>query len=190
MNVNRCPWAKSDLEIAYHDLEWGRPERSDGKLFEMLILEGMQAGLSWSFILTRRENMRAAFDGFDPEKIARYGQAKEAELLANPGILRNRAKIAALARNAGAFLRVRDEFGTFGQYLWGFVNGRPIVNHWKDLAELPAATDLSAALSRDLKKRGFKFVGPTICYAYMQAVGLVNDHLITCPHHGICLEEA
>ncbi len=189
MDQERCPWAKNDLEIAYHDDEWGRPERGDAKLFEMLILEGMQAGLSWSFILSRRENMRAAFDGFDPEKIARYDQAKEAELLANPGILRNRAKIAALAKNAGAFLRVQSEFGSFSRYLWGFVDNRPIVNHWRDFTELPAATDLSTALSRDLKKRGFKFVGPTICYAYMQAVGLVNDHLVTCPRHGLCLEK-
>lgn len=188
MTRERCPWAKSDLEIAYHDNEWGKPERSDAKLFEMLILEGMQAGLSWSFILKRRENMRAAFDGFDPEKIARYDAAKEAGLLANPNILRNRAKIAALAKNARAFLAAQKEFGSFAKYLWGFVDNKPIVNHWEDFAGLPASTDISTAMSRDLKKRGFKFVGPTICYAYMQAVGLVNDHLITCPEHEACLE--
>lgn len=186
MTKERCPWAKNDLEIAYHDTEWGRPEHNDAKLFEMLILEGMQAGLSWSFILKRRENMRAAFDGFDAEKIARYEAAKEAELLANPDILRNRAKIAALAKNAQAFLRVREEFGTFDKYLWAFVDGRPIVNRWEDFSNLPALTEISTALSRDLKKRGFKFVGPTICYAYMQAVGMVNDHLVTCPQYAEC----
>ncbi len=188
MKNNRCPWAKSELEIAYHDDEWGRPERREAKLFEMLILEGMQAGLSWSFILQRRENMRAAFDNFDPEKIARYDAAREAELLANPGILRNRAKIAALSVNARSFLKTQEEFGSFSRYLWGFVDNKPIVNAWENFENLPAHTPISAAMSRDLKKRGFKFVGPTICYAYMQSVGLVNDHLVACPQYELCLE--
>ncbi|UQZ89040.1 DNA-3-methyladenine glycosylase I [Deltaproteobacteria bacterium Smac51] len=186
MEQQRCPWARSELEIAYHDKEWGRPERDDGKLFEMIILEGMQAGVSWSVILNKRENMRVAFDGFDVLKLARYEQVKEAELLSNPGILRNRAKVGALAKNAAAFLKVRDEFGSFSKYLWAFVDDRPIVNYWERPEDIPASTELSTALSRDLIKRGFKFVGPVICYAYMQAVGLVNDHLVSCPQHGIC----
>ncbi|MDL2260161.1 DNA-3-methyladenine glycosylase I [Deltaproteobacteria bacterium OttesenSCG-928-K17] len=183
---NRCPWAKSELEADYHDREWGRPEHNDARLFEMLILEGMQAGLSWSIILKKREAMRLAFDGFDPRKMAEYGPAKEAELLANPDILRSRTKIAALSLNAGAFLKVADEFGSFAAYLWAFVDGRPVVNHWSAPDQVPAETELSRALSRDLKKRGFKFVGPVICYAYLQAVGLVNDHLISCDHHLLC----
>ena len=181
MTKERCPWAKGELDILYHDQEWGRPEHDDHKLFEMLILEGMQAGLSWSSILKKRESMRAAFDGFDPQKMTAYGEEKFTELMANPDILRNRAKIRALADNARAFLAVVQEFGSFDRYLWGFVGGKPIVNKWTAMAEIPAQTDLSAALSRDLKKRGFKFVGPVICYAYMQAVGLVNDHLANCP---------
>jgi DNA-3-methyladenine glycosylase I len=183
METVRCPWAKGELDIDYHDREWGQPEHGDPKLFEMLIMEGMQAGLSWSSILKKRENMRAAFDGFDPVKMAAYDDRKREALMADPGILRNRAKIRALSDNAQAFLRVRAEFGSFDRYLWAWVEGRPIVNRWARLEEVPAETPLSAALSRDLKKRGFKFVGPVICYAYMQAVGLVNDHLITCPQH-------
>ncbi len=179
----RCPWARNELEIAYHDPEWGRPEHDDRKLFEMLILEGMQAGLSWASILAKRENMRAAFDGFDPVKMAAYDDRKREALMADPGILRNRAKIRALSDNARAFLRVQAEFGSFDRYLWSFVDGRPVVNRWERLEEVPAATPVSADLSKDLKKRGFKFVGPVICYAYMQAVGLVNDHLLSCPRH-------
>ena len=182
----RCPWAKSELDIEYHDREWGRPEHDDRKLFEMLILEGMQAGLSWSSILKKRENMRAAFDGFDPVRMAAYDEAKQAELMADEGILRNRAKIRCLAVNARAFLKVKEEFGTFDRYLWSFVKGRPIVNRWKSFDEAPASTEISHKMSKDLAKRGFKFVGPVICYAYMQAVGLVNDHLISCPQHKLC----
>jgi 3-methyladenine DNA glycosylase len=183
MTKERCPWAKGELDILYHDQEWGRPEHDDRKLFEMLILEGMQAGLSWSSILKKREAMRAAFDGFDPDKLSAYDEKKFEELMANPDILRNRAKIRALATNAQSYLAVVREFGSFERYLWGFVGGKPIVNKWKSVTEIPAETELSATLSRDLKKRGFKFVGPVICYAYMQAVGLVNDHLVTCPGH-------
>ena len=183
MTKERCPWAKGELDILYHDQEWGRPEHDDRKLFEMLILEGMQAGLSWSSILKKREAMRAAFDGFDPNQMAAYDEKKFEELMANPAILRNRAKIRALATNARAYLTVVREFGSFDRYVWGFVGGKPIVNKWKNMTDVPAETEISAALSRDLKKRGFKFVGPVICYAYMQAVGLVNDHLVTCPAH-------
>lgn len=182
----RCPWARNELEIRYHDEEWGRPEHDDGKLFEMLILEGLQAGLSWSGILKKREGLREILDGFDPLKISLYGPEKEAALLADPRMLRNRLKTASLARNARAFLKTAEEFGSFDLYLWSFVDGRPLVNHWKDFAEVPPKSDLSEALSRDLKKRGFQFVGPVICYAYMQAVGLVNDHLINCEHHKLC----
>jgi len=181
-----CPWAKSDLERTYHDREWGRPEHDDRKLFEMLILEGMQAGLSWVTILKKREAMRAAFDGFDPEKLSRYDERKTEKLMKNPELLRNRAKIKALGDNARAFLAVRAEFGSFDRYLWSFVDYRPIVNNWTKPEEIPAETELSRALSKDLKKRGFKFIGPVICYAYMQAVGLVNDHLSGCPQHLEC----
>ena len=183
MTDNRCPWAKDALDIAYHDREWGRPEHDDRKLFEMIILEGMQAGLSWSSILKKRENMRAAFDGFDPVRMAEYDDRKREALMADPGILRNRAKIRALSDNAKAFLRVQKEFGSFDRYLWAFVDHQPVINRWERIEDVPAETPVSAALSRDLKKRGFKFVGPVICYAYMQAVGLVNDHLVTCPQH-------
>ena len=179
----RCPWAKNELDIAYHDQEWGRPEHDDRKLFEMLILEGMQAGLSWSFILKKRENMRAAFDGFDPVKMAEYDDRKREALMADPGILRNRAKIKALSDNAVAFMKVQKEFGSFDRYLWAYVDHKPVINRWERLEDVPAETPVSAALSKDLKKRGFKFVGPVICYAYMQAVGLVNDHLTACPQH-------
>lgn len=176
----RCSWARSDLDKAYHDNVWGKPEHDDDRLFEMLILEGMQAGLSWSTILKKREAMSEAFDGFDARVIAEYGEAKQQELLANPGIIRNRAKIAALAVNARAYLLVQEEFGSFDRYLWAWVNKQPIVNAWTEMSQVPARTELSDALSKDLLKRGFKFVGSTICYAYMQAVGLVNDHLVTC----------
>ncbi|WP_438431969.1 DNA-3-methyladenine glycosylase I [Gorillibacterium sp. sgz500922] len=179
----RCSWVRTELDKMYHDQIWGKPEHDDGRLFEMLILEGMQAGLSWATILRKRDAMAEAFDGFDPQMIARYGEEKRQELLANPGIIRNRAKIAALSVNAAAFLRVQEEFGSFDRYLWGWVGHRPIVNAWTEPGQVPAKTPLSDALSKDLLKRGFKFVGSTICYAYMQAVGLVNDHLVGCHHY-------
>nr|WP_234340322.1 DNA-3-methyladenine glycosylase I [Gorillibacterium timonense] len=174
------------MDIVYHDTVWGKPEHDDSRLFEMLILEGMQAGLSWSTILKKREAMTEAFDGFDARIIAEYGEAKQQELLMNPSIIRNRAKIAALAVNARAFLRVQEEFGSFDRYLWAWVQHQPIVNAWTDAAQVPAKTALSDALSKDLLKRGFKFVGSTICYAYMQAVGLINDHLVLCDQHDNC----
>ena len=181
--IVRCPWSSNDLSIRYHDLEWGVPVHDDRLLFEYLILEGAQAGLSWQTVLNKRENYRAAFDNFDVEKIARYGEKKTAQLLANEGIIRNRLKIAATIQNAKLFLKVRDEFGSFDKYLWRFVDGRPVVNRRKSMQEVPARTEISDALSKDLLKRGFKFVGSTICYANMQAVGLVNDHLVTCFRH-------
>jgi DNA-3-methyladenine glycosylase I len=178
----RCPWCHGhELYLAYHDREWGVPQHDDRMLFEMLNLEGAQAGLSWLTILKKRENYRAAFDGFDAEKIARYNARKVAALLADPGIVRNRLKIAATITNARAFLAVREEFGSFDRYLWQFVGGRPIQNQRRRMHDVPVRSPESDALSRDLKQRGFKFVGTTICYAFMQAVGMVNDHLITCP---------
>ena len=181
--IIRCPWPSNDLSIRYHDLEWGVPVHDDRLLFEYLILEGAQAGLSWQTVLNKRENYRAAFDDFDAEKIARYGDKQTARLLANEGIIRNRLKIAATIQNAKAFLKVREEFGSFDEYLWRFVAGRPVVNRRKSMQEVPARTGISDALSKDLLKRGFKFVGSTICYANMQAVGMVNDHLVTCFRH-------
>jgi DNA-3-methyladenine glycosylase I len=181
-----CPWPRNPVDLAYHDTEWGVPLHDDRALFELLILEGAQAGLSWSTILAKRDNYRRAFDGFDAEKIARYGARKVASLLADAGIVRNRLKIAATIANAQAFLAVRKEFGSFDRYLWSFVGGRPIVNRRRSTREVPARTAESDALSRDLKKRGFKFVGTTICYAFMQAGGMVNDHLVTCPRHAAC----
>ena len=174
----RCGWAKTDLSIAYHDHEWGVPLHDDRKLFEFLILEGAQAGLSWETILNKRDNYRAAFDQFNPGKIARYNQQKIQQLLLNAGIIRNRLKIAAAIQNAKAFIAVQKEFGSFDKYLWLFVDGRAIKR--KSGSPVPAQTPLSVALSKDLTQRGFKFVGPTICYALMQAVGLVNDHDHTC----------
>jgi len=179
----RCPWPTNELSIRYHDTEWGVPVHNDRLLFEYLILEGAQAGLSWQTVLSKRENYRAAFDNFDAEKIARYGDKKIAELLANAGIIRNQLKIRSTIQNAKSFLRVREEFGSFDKYLWQFVDGKPIINHRKSMKELPARTEISDAMSRDLLKRGFKFVGSTICYANMQAVGMVNDHLVTCFRH-------
>lgn len=176
----RCGWAQSELERAYHDEEWGRPQHDDPKLFELLILEGMQAGLSWSLILKRRESMREAFDAFDAHKIAAYDDAKKAELLQNPGIIRNRLKVDALVTNARAFLAAQEEFGSFDAYLWSFVDGVPIQNHWQAAEEIPPTSEVSDAMSKAMKKRGFKFVGSTICYALMQAAGLVNDHLVGC----------
>jgi DNA-3-methyladenine glycosylase I len=179
----RCPWPADELYIRYHDQEWGAPVHDDRVLFEYLILEGAQAGLSWRTVLNRRENYRAAFDHFDAEKIARYTEARVAKLMANEGIIRNKLKIHSAILNAKAFLKVREEFGTFDAYLWQFVGGKPIVNHRKSMKEVPATTKESDAMSKDLLKRGFKFVGSTICYANMQAVGMVNDHLVTCFRH-------
>jgi DNA-3-methyladenine glycosylase I len=180
----RCPWSLgSDLYIAYHDDEWGVPLHDDRHLFEMLILEGAQAGLSWSTILNKRENYRAAFDHFDAAKIARYGEKRVARLLADPGIVRNRLKVAAAIKNAQACLEVRREFGSLDAFLWQFVGGKPIQNKRRSMKEVPARTTESDAMSKALLARGFKFVGSTICYAFMQAVGMVNDHLVTCPRH-------
>jgi len=176
----RCPWAKSDLAIAYHDAEWGNPVHDDQLLFEFLILEGAQAGLSWETILKKRQAYRKAFDQFDPKKVAKYNAAKVARLMANEGIVRNRLKIASAIANAKAFLAVQKEFGSFDAYLWSFVNGKPIVNRIENFKQVPARSKESDALSKDLKKRGFNFVGSTICYAMMQAIGMVNDHLTTC----------
>jgi len=186
MMKKRCEWCGSDpLYIAYHDHEWGRPVHDDRHLFEMLLLEGAQAGLSWSTVLKKRDNYRAAFDNFDAAKVASYGEEKVRQLLNDAGIIRNRLKIAAAVTNAGCFLDVQREFGSFDAYIWQFVGGRPIVNAFRTLRDLPAETAESQAMSKALRKRGFKFVGPTICYAYMQAVGMVNDHLVDC----FCYEE-
>ena len=182
--LSRCAWPGSDpLYLAYHDKEWGVPVHDDRLLFEFLILEGAQAGLSWITILRKRPAYRAAFAGFDPEAVARFDQAKVAELLGNPGIVRNRLKVAAAITNARAFLAVQEEFGSFDAYMWRFVDGRPIRNAWKSIREIPASTPVSDAMSRDLLRRGFKFVGSTICYAFMQATGMVNDHLVSCVRH-------
>jgi DNA-3-methyladenine glycosylase I len=180
--MNRCGWVNLNepLYVTYHDEEWGIPCHEDRKLFEMLLLEGAQAGLNWITILKKRDSYRAAFDQFDAEKIALYDDAKLAELLANPGIIRNRLKVNAAVANARAYLAVKDEFGTFDRYIWQFVGGQPKVNHWQSLKEIPAETAESRAMSKDLLKRGFKFVGPTICYAFMQACGMVNDHTVEC----------
>jgi DNA-3-methyladenine glycosylase I len=178
--VTRCGWATVEPSIAYHDEEWGVPQHDDRVLFEFLILEGAQAGLSWTTILNKRQNYRRAFDRFDVKKVARYDTRKVKQLLADAGIVRNRLKIAASIQNAKAFLAVQKEFGTFDSYLWQFVGGKPIRNTRKSMAEVPARTAESEAMSKDLLKRGFKFVGSTICYAFMQAVGMVNDHTIDC----------
>ncbi len=176
----RCAWATNPLSIAYHDREWGVPVRDDHKLFEFLLLEGAQAGLSWDTILRKRERYRKAFDGFDPQKVARYGARKKAQLLADAGIVRNRAKIEAAVGNARAFLAVQKEFGSFARYAWGFVGGTPLRERRPRGAPIPARTVISDALSKDLKRRGFKFVGSTIVYAFMQAVGMVDDHALGC----------
>ncbi len=179
--LTRCAWSGSDpLYQAYHDREWGVPVHDDQRLFEMLILEGAQAGLSWITILRKRENYRAAFDGFDPTKVSRYTKAKVAKLMNNVGIVRNRLKIESTVLNARAFLAVQKEFGSFDTYVWQFVGGKPIVHHRRTIKEIPASTPESDALSKDLKQRGFRFVGTTICYAFMQAVGMVNDHATDC----------
>ena len=180
----RCGWAGADpLYVAYHDEEWGVPVHDDQTLFEFLILEGAQAGLSWSTILNKRENYRRAFDNFDPKQVAAYDEAKVAELLSDPGIVRNKLKVRSAVANARAFLAVQEEFGRFDAYIWQFVGGQPKQNGWRTLAEIPAQTAESEAMSKDLKKRGFNFVGPTICYAFMQAVGMVNDHTVDCFRH-------
>jgi DNA-3-methyladenine glycosylase I len=176
----RCTWAQSEPNIKYHDEEWGVPQHDDRVLFEFLILEGAQAGLSWTTILNKREHYRCAFDTFDPARVARYSQAKLNRLLIDPGIVRNRAKITAAVQNANAFQAVQKECGSFDAYVWQFVGGRPIQNAWRSIKSVPAQTPESEKMSRDLLKRGFRFVGPTICYAFMQAVGMVNDHAVDC----------
>lgn len=176
----RCGWASNELSIPYHDEEWGVPVHDDRVLFEFLILEGAQAGLSWNTILNKRQNYRRAFDGFDPKKVARYDQRKITKLLADPGIVRNKLKVAAAIANAKAFMKVQEEFGSFDRYVWQFVGGKPKVNQRKSLREVPPRTPESDAMSKDLLRRGFKFVGSTICYAFMQAVGMVNDHTVDC----------
>ena len=181
--IKRCAWAQSEPNIKYHDEEWGVPQHDDRVLFEFLILEGAQAGLSWSTILNKREHYRRVFDSFDPARVARYDDAKLDRLLNDPGIVRNRAKIAAAVQNAKTFLAVQKEFNTFDAYVWHFVGRQSIQNTWRSARAVPAQTPESVKLSKDLLKRGFRFVGPTICYAFMQAVGLVNDHLIGCYRH-------
>ena len=178
--MQRCAWAKSDLAIAYHDQEWGVPRHGDRVLFEFLILEGAQAGLSWDTILKKREGYRKAYAGFDPAKVARFSEARKARMLADPAIVRNRLKIAASVANARAIVAVEREFGSFDTYIWGFTGGTPRRNAWSTMSEVPARTQQSDEMSKDLKKRGFLFVGSTICYAFMQAVGMVNDHLTGC----------
>jgi DNA-3-methyladenine glycosylase I len=179
-NVVRCHWAKNALNIPYHDEEWGVPLHDDQKLFEFIVLEGAQAGLSWDTVLKKRARYREVFDRFDPEKVARYDKKKVQSLLADPGIIRNRMKIEAAIGNARAFLTVQEEFGTFDAYIWRFVGGRPKQNAWKTHKQIPALTPASDVISKDLKKRGFRFVGSTICYAHMQATGMVNDHGVGC----------
>ena len=179
-----CPWCTGfDLYRQYHDEEWGLPLREDRALFELLILEGAQAGLSWSTVLKKREHYRLVFDGFKPEVIAQYDEAKVAALLADPGIIRNRAKVAATILNAKAYLTIRANGQSFSDYLWQFVDGQPIQNSWASMNEVPSSTPQAIAMSKALLKAGFKFVGPTICYAFMQAAGMVNDHLVSCPRH-------
>lgn len=180
---NRCHWANHELEIAYHDTEWGVPLHDDQCHFEFLILEGAQAGLSWLTVLKKRENYREAFANFDPEIVARFGEDKIESLRQNEGIIRNKLKINSAVRNAKAFLKIQKEFGSFDAYIWQFTGGKTIQNNWQTMEEVPAKTAEAEAMSKDLKKRGFNFVGPTICYAYMQATGMVNDHLATCFRH-------
>ena len=182
--TTRCAWATTPLGIAYHDAEWGVPLHDDQSLFEFLILEGAQAGLSWELILQKRDAYRLAFDNFDPAKVASYGDDRVAELLANPGIVRNRLKVAAAIGNARAFLDAQQEFGSFDAYIWGFVDGSPFRNEWQSLSDIPAKTPQSEAMSKELRRRGFRFVGPTICYAFMQATGMVNDHTVDCFRYG------
>jgi len=187
--ANRCPWARTELSIPYHDREWGVPQHDDRVLFEFLILEGAQAGLSWETVLKKRAQYRRVFAGFDPRRVAQFDGRQVDRLLADPGIIRNRLKVESAIQNAGAFLEVQATFGTFDAYLWHFVGGSPRQNRWRTLQEVPATTPESDALSRDLRQRGFRFVGSTICYALMQAVGLVNDHLVTCFRHHDLLQQ-
>jgi DNA-3-methyladenine glycosylase I len=189
LEIERCDWALSHpLLVDYHDREWGVPLRDDEELFAKLILDGAQAGLSWLTILKRREGYERAFEGLDPEVIARYGERDVERLLADPGIIRNRQKVASAIGNARAYLELREELGSFSEHLWSFVDGEPLVNRFRRIGEVPAETEISRALSKDLKSRGFSFVGPTIVYAFMQAVGMVNDHLVSCFRHGEVLE--
>ncbi len=183
--TTRCQWVNLNNPnyVKYHDEEWGVPVRDDHKLFEFLVLESAQAGLSWETVLNKREGYREAFAGFDPEKVAVFTEADQARLLQNPGIVRNRLKIAAAISNARQFLGIVASHGSFSQYIWQFTDGAPIVNHWKSIAEVPAVTPLAEKISKDLKQRGFRFLGPTICYAHMQATGMVNDHTIDCFRH-------
>ena len=185
--LHRCGWASgSDLEKAYHDTEWGVPLHDDRALFEFITLEGAQAGLSWATVLKKRENYRKLFDDFDVEKIARYRQRKIDSLLKNPGIIRNRLKIESTVTNARAFIEIQNEFGSFDSYIWRFTEGQPIVNQWRHVTDVPASTGISDAMSKELKKRGFRFVGSTICYAFMQATGMVNDHTVDCFRYHQC----
>ena len=183
MEPTRCPWARSPEEIAYHDTEWGVPVHDECRHFEFLVLEGAQAGLSWLTILRKREGYRRAFAGFDPQRVASFGPDDVERLLADPGIVRNRLKVQSAIRNAGHFLQIQKDYGSFDTFLWDFVEGRPVVNTWKEMAQVPATTPLSDRVSRELKKRGFNFVGSTVIYAHLQAVGVVNDHLTSCFRH-------
>lgn len=179
--MKRCPWCEgNELYIRYHDREWGVPVMDDNKQFEFLVLESAQAGLSWLTVLKKRENYRQAYDNFNPDKVSRYSEKKLAKLLSDPGIIRNRKKIEASVNNARLFLDIQKEFGTFSGYIWGFTGNEPVVNSWKSLSDVPANTELSDTISKDLKKRGFKFLGSTIIYAHLQATGIVNDHLVDC----------
>ena len=184
-SLTRCAWAETPLGIAYHDTEWGVPLHDEQRLFEFLILEGAQAGLSWELILQKRESYREAFDGFDPVKVAEYGAEKSAELLANPRIVRNRLKVASAIGNARAFLEAQREYGSFDAYIWGFVGGSPVRNARSSMSEVPSSTSESETMSKELRRRGFRFVGPTICYAFMQATGMVNDHTVDCFRYGL-----
>ena len=181
-NHNRCGWAKGEKDILYHDTEWGVASYDDGYIFEMLILEGFQAGLSWNTILQKRENFRKAFDNFDYKKIAKYDEKKLNELMQNEGIIRNKLKINSTVTNAVSFMKTQKEFGSFSDYIWGFTDKKRIINKWKDLSEVPATTELSDKISKDLKKRGFKFIGSTIIYSFLQAIGIIDDHLASCPY--------
>ena len=184
--MKRCDWPKNELAIAYHDKEWGVPLHDDKGLFEFLILEGAQAGLSWDTILRKRENYRKAFDGFDVKKVSRYTDKRVEKLLQNEGIIRNRLKVSAAVSNAKAFLKVQKEFGSFDKYIWSFIDGKPILNKWKTTSQVPATSAVSDTISKDMKNRDFKFVGSTIIYAHMQATGMVNDHLISCFRYKQC----
>ncbi len=188
--MNRCPWCGNDvLYVKYHDEEWGVPVHDDNKHFEFLVLESAQAGLSWITILKKRENYRKAYDNFDPNKVALYDENKINQLMQNPGIVRNRKKIEASVNNAKCFLEIQEEFGSFDKYIWSFVDNKPVINKWNDLSEVPANSELSDMISKDLKKRGFKFLGTTIIYSHLQATGIINDHLVSCFRRDkVCLE--